>query len=217
VSLSKSVPPSQAQLQRNLARVQHQVLVLDEEHEKASELQLQVAAREEEVRAGNTRQQRALASLATFEVDFPEVMAHVEKALPRELLSVWRADGALDELFPQREKLEGGGRNAVWRCSEGGEEFAVKEFRATDMRACLREAALLMRMRHPAIVSVVAVLQDTARGSVMLQMPFYRYGAVDAWVAESAPGWRAVRTVLHDVLGALAHLHLNNVVHAGTF
>ena len=68
-----------------------------------------------------------------------------------------------------------------------------------------------MRLRHPAIVAVVAVFQDTNTGTMMLQMPFYPHGSVDEWV-KSAPGWMAVRTVLQDVTGALAHLHVNQVV-----
>ena len=208
---------AKARTKRNIARAKLASVDSDEEGTVVTGLEAQVGERAAEVHAGNKRITLAIGTIATFEADFPEVMAHVvEKALPRELFGVWRADGALDELFSKKKKLDGGGRHVVWRCSEGGEEFAVKEFRATDLRTCLRGAALLMRMRHPSIVSIVAVLQDTLRDSVMLQMPFYRYGAVDAWVQDTAPGWRVVRTVLQDVAGALAHLHVNKVVHAGT-
>jgi len=48
---------------------------------------------------------------------------------------------------------------------------------------------------------------------MMLQMPFYPHGSVDEWV-QDAPGWIKVRTVLQDVTGALAHLHVNHVVHS---
>jgi len=69
-------------------------------------------------------------------------------------------------------------------------------------------------MCHPAIVPIVAVFRDTHKGSVMLQMPFYPYGQVDEWVKSSAPGWMAVRAVLQDITGALAHLHMNQIVHS---
>jgi hypothetical protein len=88
-----------------------------------------VAASEAEVRALRSRTKLALSSLARFEPDFPEVMVHVEKALPRELLGVWRPDCALEEMFAEPKKLAGQGRHAVWRCSDGqqgGAEFAVK-------------------------------------------------------------------------------------------
>ncbi|KAJ1480600.1 hypothetical protein T484DRAFT_1810165 [Baffinella frigidus] len=160
------------------------------------QLEAHVAAGDAEVRAQRSRVKLALSELAAVEPEFPEVMVHLEKALPRELLSVWRPDCALEDMFAAREKITEEGRHAVWRCSDGqgGEEFAVKEFRLADLRASLREAALLTRMRHPAIVSVVAVFQDTSKGSVMLQMPygtsptFYPHGPVDVWVKNSAPG-----------------------------
>jgi len=56
--------------------------------------------------------------------------------------------------------------------------------------------------------------QDTRSGSVMLQMPFLPHGSVDKWAAAAARLWTAVRGVMHDVTGALAHLHNNKVVHA---
>ena len=40
------------------------------------------------------------------------------------------------------------------------------------------------------------------------------HGQVDTWVAKSAPGWMAVRTVMQDVVSALAHLHVKGIVHA---
>jgi len=43
---------------------------------------------------------------------------------------------------------------------------------------------------------------------------YFFHGQVDTWVAKSAPGWMAVRTVMQDVVSALAHLHVNGIVHA---
>ncbi|KAJ1471020.1 hypothetical protein T484DRAFT_1845588, partial [Baffinella frigidus] len=144
--------------QRNLTRAKLELEEAVEEEEQSGspagleqveQLSAAAAASEAEVRSQRARMKRALSSLARFEPDFPEVMVHLESALPRELLQVWRPDCALEDMFVAREKLRVGGRHAVWRCSdgeEGGEEFAVKEFRVvTDLRASLREAALLMR------------------------------------------------------------------------
>ena len=97
--------------------------------------------------------------------------------MPRTLLrrGVWRGDCALEELFVRRERLAGGGRHRVWRCSggEGGGEFAVKEYDLADARTCLREAALLERLHHPAVVRVVAVFRN---GDKVMD------GSVDVWV-----------------------------------
>ena len=143
---------------------------------------------------------------------------HLEEAVPRTLLrrGVWRGNCALEELFARRERLAGGGRHKVWRCSGGvgGGEFAVKEYDLADARTCLREAALLERLHHPAVVRVVAVFRNGDK--VMMQMPYLEDGSVDVWVNVSVPPplWTAVRRVIHDVTGALAHLHASKVVHA---
>jgi hypothetical protein len=146
-----------------------------------------------------------------------QVAVHLGEAVPRTLLrrGVWRGDCALEELFAQRKRLAGGGRHRVWHCSggEGGWEFAVKEYDLADARTCLREAALLVRLHHPAIVRVVAVFRNGDK--IMMQMPYLEDGSVDVWVvAVPPPPWTAVRGVMHDVTGALAHLHASGVVHA---
>ena len=87
---------------------------------------MKVAALAVKMRQQLSRKKVALSSLARFEPDFPEVMVLLESALPRELLGVWRPDCALEEMFPEREKIQGG-RHDVWRCSDGqGGVFAVK-------------------------------------------------------------------------------------------
>jgi hypothetical protein len=102
----------------------------DDDGHMIAALGVQLAAREAELREARAQKRLALSELAAVEPDFPEVMVHLEKALPRELLGVWRPDSALEDMFVQREKLAGSHPlHNVWRCSdgEGGEEFAVKE------------------------------------------------------------------------------------------
>ena len=120
---------------RNLNRAKQDLEELFEEAEQEASpaaleqvklLEAKVAASDAEVREQRSQMKLALSSLARFEPDFPEVMVQVEKALPRELLGVWRPDSALEEMFPEREKIQGG-RHDVWRCSDGqGGVFAVK-------------------------------------------------------------------------------------------
>jgi hypothetical protein len=87
-----------------------------EREEKGGQLEAKVAASDAEVRAQRTRMKLALSELAAVEPEFPEVMVHLEKALPRELLSVWRPNCALEDMFAAREKISGHGRHEVWRC-----------------------------------------------------------------------------------------------------
>ena len=87
-----------------------------------------------------------------------QVAVHLEEAVPRTLLrrGVWRGNCALEELFARRERLAGGGRHKVWRCSggEGGGEFAVKEYDLADARTCLREAFAAKRCAIDALAEI---------------------------------------------------------------
>jgi hypothetical protein len=129
--VSKKVKKTQGM--RDLVRAQMQIQEADDDDDAGgdtiAELGVKLAAREAELREARDQKRLALSELAAVEPDFPEVMVHLEKALPRELLGVWRPDSALEEMFASREKLAGSHPlQNVWRCSdgEGGEEFAVK-------------------------------------------------------------------------------------------
>jgi len=180
------------------------------------EIDEQRAAQEIRLREALAAMRDALDAITQIESDFPEMMAHLGMVIPRGLRGVWGGESTLEEMFERRERIPGHGRHTVWRCSDGkgGEEFAVKVFAASESTTCLREAALLVRMHHPQIVRVVSVLRDPGTGFLMIQMPLYKYGSVQAWIHDTVPLWKAVRVVFHDIAGALAHLHKNEVVHA---
>ena len=222
-----------AELQRTCNEVENALIDRDEIQLQMRRLRARGAAQEEQgalatesarrgeaLRAARGEKSRMLARWAAVEADFPEVMVHIkEQGVPRELLRVWRDDWALSDMFAVRKRLPGAGRHAVWCCSDGkgGPEFAVKEFRLDrDLGTCLREAALLLRVQHPGVVTLVAVFQDTTKGTIMIMMPYYPHGQVDRWVQDASPrpDWLAVRGVLFDVTEGLAHLHANKVVHA---
>jgi serine/threonine protein kinase len=78
----------------------------------------------------------------------------------------------------------------------------------------MREAALLLRMSHPAIMEVLGVFWGHEHESLMIKMPFYSSGTLDQWIVAHQPEFCSVRRVLRDIVGALAHLHDHSVVHA---
>jgi hypothetical protein len=126
---SKKARRQHDRAKQDLEELEEEAQGTESEAEQVKQLEAKVAASEAEVREQRSQMKLALSSLARFEPDFPEVMVHVEKALPRELLGVWRPDCALEDMFVTREKLVAQGRHAVWRCSDGqqgGAEFAVK-------------------------------------------------------------------------------------------
>ena len=97
--------------------------------------------------------------------------------------------------------------------------YAIKEYFAGQthqLQTCLKEAAVIHRHRHPAIVQIKALFQGSGseHSNFYMQMPWYEKGALGAWAAgESRPPWTQVRSVLLDALQGLAHLHANGVIH----
>jgi hypothetical protein len=163
--------------------------------------------------------QAALALLLEVQDHFPEVCAHVKAGLPQELLAVWRPDLTLD-MFEMRETLSTGSKHTVYKATMDGKVYALKEFTLGSDRGLqelMSEAAMLRRMRHPYIVEIISLFEDTAsKGSkkMLIQMPFFEHGTLSDWVLLEVPNFRAVRTVLLDVAGALEYLHAASVIHA---
>ena len=147
--------------------------------------------------------------------DFPEVILFIGQGLPSDLGRLWcptRALQSFDEsILEARESA-----HAVYRVRSGNEQFAIKEYKikgALDLRTCLKEAAIVHRLRHPAIVEIRALFQ--ADSNMYVQMPWYENGSLDKWVAgKLRPEWHQVRQVLLDALLGLAHLHDNAVIHS---
>ena len=147
--------------------------------------------------------------------DFPEVILFVGQGLPSDLGRLWCPNRALqsfdDKILESRESA-----HAVYRVRSGNEQFAIKEYKikgAHDLRTCLKEAAIVHRLRHPAIVEIRALFQ--ADSNMYMQMAWYDNGSLDKWVAgELRPEWHQVRQVLLDALLGLAHLHDNAVIHS---
>ena len=142
---------------------------------------------------------------------------HFKSGLPSELLPIWRPDLTI-EAFEAREAVSTGANHTVYKARMDGKMYALKEFRlASDegLQKLLREAAMLRKMRHPAIVEIVSVFEDAKKEGMrmFLQMPFFEHGTLNTWVESEAPSWRDVRTVLLDIAGALEYLHASSVVH----
>ena len=146
-------------------------------------------------------------------------------AVPSELLPLWRPGrdaSYYDSCIPL---VDAGGQsvvtrpgNRVLRAMRGSETTIVKAFPARSsegLRTCLREARLLHRLRHPAVVEILSVFQLEHLGtrSLCVEMPFYENGQLDTWVEREQPGAGALRNVILQVLRAVGHMHANGVVH----
>ena len=140
---------------------------------------------------------------------FPEVIFYVGDGLPSELGALWQPATSL-ETSEEKELLPTASRHSVWRVCNGGKWSAVKEYkigRARDLQTCLKEAAVVYRQRHPAIIQIEALFQDAGSNCFYLQMPWYEHGSLNLWVAgDQRPDWPQVRSVLLDALAGLMNL-----------
>ncbi|KAK3274155.1 hypothetical protein CYMTET_17650 [Cymbomonas tetramitiformis] len=186
------------------------------------EAEARVEAKVAEVRSAQDRMHAATCTLVALESQFPEVLSHMEHAVPAELLPLWRPERTREDFVEYVLHARQGVRHEVWRAKDThGQQFAVKEFRIAcndpgALRALWREASLLHRMRHPAITPVVALFPFVTAGSATcygLQMPWYEHGQLDEWKAAQQPDKGAVRRGMLRVLEAVAHLHGSKVVH----
>jgi len=147
---------------------------------------------------------------------FPEVILFIGLGLPPELGSLWRPSQSLDS-FHKKELVESESRHKVWKVWLDQECFAIKEYstaRASDLRTCLREATIIHKLQHHAIVEIKALFQGTGSDTFYMKMPWYTHGSLDTWVrGYQRPDWRQVRSVLLDALIGLEHLHHNGVIH----
>jgi hypothetical protein len=165
---------------------------------------------------------QAMERLARVSLDFPEIRQHLRAGLPHELLDLWNPSRTMT-FFDAYELLVTDSRHRVYRAvqgeGEGEEVFAIKEFVLESESAvitCMHEAALLCKLRHPSIAQVVAVFEDHSDPNwraFFMQMPFYKYGHLWAWIDCYAPRARAVRSCLADVLNALVYLHDLGIAH----
>jgi serine/threonine protein kinase len=93
----------------------------------------------------------------------------------------------------------------------------VKEYTGSEaaLKTFLREARLLVRLRHPAIVTILSVFQYTHQNKCIfcVEMPLYHHRQLDQWVAKEQPCMDNICSAFSHVLGALQHLHAHAVVH----
>eukprot|EP00960_Hanusia_phi_P069318 767059-Hanusia_phi.AAC.4 len=160
---------------------------------------------------------QTMKDLATVQSNFPEVAMEVRSVLHPDLLVLWDPARDISNFFDHHEMIRTNSAHQVLKCRKGSEQFAVKKYHVADnmeaLKTCFREAALLCRLKHPAIVEVVAMFEDADDKSVCIQMPFYEHGQIDQWIEACLPRWDEVRRVLLQVSEAISFLHDSHIVH----
>lgn len=155
---------------------------------------------------------------------FPEVVQDalmlrrfLQVALPPELGAIWHVPRTLS-YFDSWELLATASRRHIYRVTEEGRAYAVKEFPVSGaregLRSCFLEAALLARAPHPHVAEILAIFSDPEEQSCFVQMPFYAPGSLGAWADSEQPDDLSIRRALAQVVSAVAHLHSLAIVHA---
>lgn len=182
------------------------------------------AAKRKGLKEARAALQEDFSVLLMHEREFPEVLVTLNQAvaalmlgagvtLTRDVLHVLDPTMSLAG-FDECHVLStlAASRHVVFKVRAGEEWFALKEYAVTDAREMsrsLREAALLWRLKHPAIAEIKTVFFEHSQQStkMYIQMPLYVNGQLDQWIVSRAPAWWMVRQALIDVLCGLEHLH----------
>jgi uncharacterized protein (DUF2267 family) len=165
--------------------------------------------------ASRTLQNALVENLSLLHL-FPELVLEIRQSLPHEVVELWRPDltfDAFEDPIPLARS-----NHEVWKAYMNDKPYALKQYvlaSETGLKELMREAAILQRVRHPAIMEVLSIFQDTTRKETVmfLQMPFFENGTLDMWIKNKSPEWHEVRLVLLDVARALEHLHFYPVIH----
>ncbi len=188
-----------------------------EDEQERMQAQQDIKEKRKALKDASAAWHEALQQIIKLQQHFPEIIKEIRAGLPPELVDLWRPDLSLDA-FESCLVLATDSRHKVYKAFMDGKAYALKEFVVTqsmDLKQLMREAAFLHRMQHPAIIKVLSIFEDNSNtsSSMLLQMPFFEHGTLEEWIVNYQPGWRSVRVVLHDVAGALEHLHSLLVTH----
>ncbi len=112
-----------------------------------------------------------------------------------------------------------GGMGEVWKCLdlEENREVAIKTLLGRHLeepwlrRLFHAEVVAVAQLSHPGIVEIYDLLDDTD-GTSLLVMGFQKGRALDG-ARPLTPTWTFVRTILTQMLEALAHAHARSVLH----
>jgi eukaryotic-like serine/threonine-protein kinase len=120
--------------------------------------------------------------------------------------------------YRARALLRRGGMGEVWRCldTEQGREVAVKavlpEFLREPWTARLfhNEVTAVAHLNHPGIVPVCDLVSDEEGTYLVMELV---PGVPLSDIVAARPSWGLIRTVLEQILGALAYAHARGILH----
>ena len=109
-------------------------------------------------------------------------------------------------------------RRNVYKATFPGSDIpcVLKEFKVQqhkwERRALCREVGIFSRLAHPNIIRINCIFFDEIQGCAYIETPYYSGDTLTEWMKLSPSEWNK-RSVLHQVLRAIEHLHNSDIVH----
>jgi len=223
--LETRVNAFEEELMRARNKVELAKLDLEEEGTKLKRAKLQSGNDAVEQRAADVKVAKGAVRAAEGELSqlhatlfkklnaFPELRRRVPDGIPVELLPLYKMGRQLDQ-YTELRKLQTFSRHPVWIALLDGRAVALKKYDvdAEALKVCYKEAALLLKCQHPAVVELEALFESD--DSFYLQMPYYPNGTLSTVRERAHLTARFMLELLLALSEAVANLHARGVIHS---
>ena len=184
-------------------------------HSAVEEREAEAERSKEAIRAAGKELSVAHSRLYERLAEFPELYCGLPDDVPEKLLPLLKQGRTLEQ-YTNREKVHPHSRHIVWKAALDGRTVALKEYRVdkAGIRTCFKEAELLFKCRHPAVVELEALFTDKENDSFYLQMPYYANGTLDDLDDGAKRSARYLIELLLPLSNAVAQCALSSNTHS---
>jgi serine/threonine protein kinase len=168
-----------------------------------------------------TRDDAARELITNAQAHYPEELLAQKKRLESSGLSLaWSERTLADYDICRKLVSNGNGRHTVYLAKYGNDMCVLKAFDKDRDHTICREAKVLRQLKHPHIVSLVAVFVDREKFDLYLHMPYAKHGDLGAFLQHQSAlanheriGVSTIRLLSRQLCEALAYLAEQGVVH----
>lgn len=168
-----------------------------------------------------TRDDAARDLITNAQAHYPEELLAQKRRLESSGLSLAWSERTLEDYDICRKLVSyGDGRHTVYLAKYGNDMCVLKAFDKERDDVICREAKVLRQLKHPHIVSLVAVFVDREKCDLYLHMPYAKHGDLGAFLQHQSAlanperiSVSTIRLFSRQLCEALAYLAEQGVVH----